>query len=317
MMGGPLAALWAEPMQQRLLSPELIHVAAAGEARGRVVLAVFHTAPAMAAIDAALTLAQAFDANLEALLIECPDAVALAAHTFAREISHGGRTNRLRSGPVLASQRVQKGIATAMISDKAVHAKVGHTVTVVAAAYADAVRDACDTQGPWNIVVRAEAMGPRDGPALRECLHETPGATGLVVVGAQKPRNGGDVIVVVEDVDRLTQMVRAAQRIAAAVGASGSWAPSIRILLAGPREEVDALDGLVRLAVPTRRLAGGTDVVIDPYRLTFGTHAELSEAIRTVEGCFVVCRYGGVVLPSDGEPNQLAQSLRGPLLLVR
>lgn len=304
-------------MQQRLMSPELIHVAASGEARGRVVLAVAHGMPADAAIDAALTIAQAFDASLETLLIECPDAVVLAAHGFAREVSYAGRMSPLLAGPVQAVQRGQKSGVETVVSAKAARAHVEHSYSTVQTSYSDAIRDTCDAFGPWNIVVRAEVVGSRCGRSLERCLQETPGATGVVVVAAEKLRSVGDVVVVVDDVERLTQMVKAAQKIAAAIGAGRSRPPSVRLLLGGSHGEHDDLEGLVRLAMPARRLDDGADVIVDPYRVTFGTHAELSEAIRKLDGCFVIGRTGGGVLPREGEPNQLVHGLRAPLLLVR
>ncbi len=304
-------------MQQRLLNPELIHVAAAGEVRGRVVLAVSHQAPIDVAIDAALVVARAFDANLETLLIESPDALALAAHPFAREISHAGRVSPLALDAVLPSQYAHMGQAETVIAGKAAASNVGHTVTVLRASYGEAIEHACTAEGPWNIVARAESMGPRDAPLLRDCLKETAGATGLICVTALKPRRGGDVIVVVEDVGRLTQMVRAANRIAAVMGVGETRAPSVRLLLGAARGDAEELDGLISLALPSQLLSGGIGVTVDPYRLTFGTHAELSEALRKLDGCFVISRCDGLVLPSDKELNHLVHALHAPLLLVR
>ena len=72
----------------------ITHVAEAAEARGRVVLRLTPAAGSgratLAAIDAAVRLAQAYKAEIESLYIEDIELLRLASFTFAAEIPSAG-----------------------------------------------------------------------------------------------------------------------------------------------------------------------------------------------------------------------------------
>jgi hypothetical protein len=313
-----MAGLWAEPMQQRLMSPDLIHVAAANENSGRVVLVMPREQPNALAIDTALHLARAFEASLEALLIECPGAVALTEHSFARQISYTGRIGALSSDDLALSQTGLSRTVENVVHARVAGCGVNLVVQRVRAPAHEAILAACQSQGPWNMIVLGEAMRALPSERLRGVLADTPGATGVVVVGAELSHSQGDVIVLVEEIERFGQLVRAAQRLAGALAAGNASIGAVRVLLAATTPaEVDELEGLVRLALPTGQAPGGVEIVIDEYRTTFGTHAEIAEAVRRLDGAFVVARHGGAILPRDGEADALSAVLRAPLLLVR
>lgn len=305
-------------MQQRLPSPELIHVAAAGENSGRVVLAARTGKPHAAAIAAAVTVARAFDASVETLLIECPDVLALTAHSFAREISYGGQIGALSAPALAAGQSAERRIAEKTILDALKAAGVPSTLTTVRAGSLEAIAEACRAQGPWNIVCLADAVGIRDGEWLNGLLGTVGGTTGVVCVGPCAKSSTGDVVVVVEDVERLTPMLRAAERLPVALARSNGNVPVIRLLLAGSsRDHTGELDGFVRLALPEGRARGGVKLQIEARPLNHSTHAELAEASRRIAAGFVVARAGGVAMPVGTGGNDVIAVLSCPLLLVR
>ncbi len=305
-------------MQQRLASPELIHVAAAGENRGRVVLAARTGTPDLAAIAAAIAVARAFDTSLETLIIECPEVLALTRHGFAREISHGGHISTLSVASLAVGQSAERRSAEKAILDALKAAEVPNTLTVIRAGSMDAIAEACRAEGPWNIVCLADTVGARDGDWLSGLLATVGGTTGVVCVGPRAKPSTGDVVVVVEDVERLTQLLRAAERLAAVLGRSKGNVPAIRLLLAGrSRAHSDDLEGFVRLALPDGRVRGGASVLIEHRRPDHSTHAELAEVLRRLEPGFVITRAGGIAMPAGTSSNDVIAVLSCPLLLVR
>ena len=51
--------------------------------------------------------------------------------------------------------------------------------------------------------------------------------------------------------------------------------------------------------------------------LTPGMAGVAAEALRRQGGGFVICRYGGLVVPDEGDLNPLGAGLECPLFLVR
>jgi hypothetical protein len=313
-MAGP----WASAMQQRLMSPDLIHVAAANENCGRVVLAMPNGPLHVPAVETALTLARAFEASLETLLIECPRAAALTAHSFAREISHAGRIGKFSISSVTSSHNAMARDVEKTILARVSGRGVQHAFRRVDVATGEAIRAACQEQGPWNMVVLGEPKGSLSREGLHRIFSDSQGATGIVVVGENVTQAHGDVIVVVDDAERLSQMVRAAQRIAAVLARGKGHKGVVRLLLAAATAvEGEELEGVVRLALPPTQSAGAAEIAIEAFRANFGTHAEIAEALRRLDGAFVVARHGSAILPQNGEADSLSAVLRAPLLLVR
>ena len=296
-------------------NPLLIHVAAESENRGRVVLAARSGAPHAVAVGAALSVAKAFDAWLECLLIECPEVVALTAYGFAREVTHAGRIVPLSLAQISENQSCSTAQARKVITAAAVAADVRITTEVARENLGPALARTCAAYGPWNIVALAEPIQARDGDWLHGLLESVSGATGIVVVGPNAQASSGDVIIVVEDVERLPQMIRAADRL---LGAPGEVLRRISLLLAGASSnDKQELDGLVRLLVPD--LDGTTQHTIEivDAGIAHGTHGEVAEALRRLAGGFVIARSGGLVVPADGDIGPLTTVLNCPLLLVR
>ena len=298
--------------------PLLIHVAAESEGRGRVLLASRSAQPHAAALAATFTLARAFDTWVEALHIECPDVVALTAHEFARGVSHSGRIARLSQDEVRAAQVAETSLARGVVTEVAGRSGVRLVSTVARDGLADALAKACAIEGPWNIVALAEPVACNDGAFVRALLDGLAGATGIVCVGPDAdatPAGGGAVVVVVEDLDRLSQKLRVAERLATAAGAKAR--PIEMVVAAGSAEQTTELEGHLRLlladipqaAVPTVRIAAGN--------VLHGTSHEVAEAVRRLSPGFVIARGGGSAVPLEARTQSLLDVVACPVLLVR
>jgi hypothetical protein len=115
------------------------------------------------------------------------------------------------------------------------------------------------------------------------------------------------VVVAVEDSDRLPDMLRAAERLAALDGSS------IVLLLIQPDEErLQRMEEGARLVVEARE-----DVRIECAAVARGEAAVIAEALRRIGGGFVICQFGGLVVPDEGDLRPLAGTLECPLFLVR
>jgi hypothetical protein len=299
--------------------PQLIHLAAEDEARGRVVLAAREGSPAPIAIAAATTLARAFSSWIDAKIVTCTESLRLAEHHFAREISHAGLikplcVTRLKGGQSAIKLGTQKAIERALQV-----AGVRHTVSFAQDGFEQALIDACQEQGPWNIVVLANAIRPSEGPWLTRLLNDIAGTTGIVAVGPAITADAGDVVILVDDVDRLPQIVRAAVRLAVASKLPTDPVPRrVRLLLvAGLTAETAELEGLVRLVLPDLVAGFACPVDIIETNQNHGTPAEIAEVTRRLKTGFVIARVGGHIWPKAGHASELLSVLRSPLLLVK
>ena len=72
------------------------------------------------------------------------------------------------------------------------------------------------------------------------------------------------------------------------------------------------VEGEVRLALVER-----ADILIHATRPMLGDGAVGAELIRRTQAAFLIARFGGRVVPSDGSLQPLAAALECPLLLVR
>ena len=90
----------------------IAHVARAGEDRGRVVLRLCPTChQSEVALEAAIKVAQAFDAEVESLFVEEQQLIEMASFPFASEISLAGRSRRALSPATIESE--MRGMAAA------------------------------------------------------------------------------------------------------------------------------------------------------------------------------------------------------------
>jgi hypothetical protein len=287
----------------------ITHVAAAGEGRGRVVLWLGSAAQSsLTAVEVAMLLARAYQAEVESVYVEDPQLLDLADLPFARAISSDAdgwqalpRDNLEREirflGAALqrqvaeVAQRYDIPLRSSVMRDEPMHA----------------VAHACAENGPWNVVSMAEPFGPGDEPRLARIFAEVTDTTGVVIVGPQARRTQGTVIAAIEQVERLDPMLNAAERFAGVTGGD------VKLFLVGNQPDaLSWLDGEVRLVLGER--AGPA---IETVLTTRADLAPLVEAVRRHKGGFLLAQYGGQVVTAETSLRPLASALECPLLLVR
>jgi hypothetical protein len=286
----------------------IAHVAEAGEGRGRVVLRLGPTADLSdVAVDAALRVAQAFQSEIEGLFVEDSQLFDLAGFDFSREISLSGQ--RARALSVANMERelhyVSAGL-TRKVERAAQAAKVPVRCRVVRDEPMQALAAACAEHGPWNVVTLGAPYAARV-LSLRELFGTVWGTTGIVLAGPKAQRTTGPVVALIEDMERVQPMLRAAERLAAATGGEA------KLLLVDPEEaNFEWMEGQVRLLLG----AGAADKLVTPKRTPWG-HLPLVELLRRLNAGFVMAQFGGRVAASEDDISRLSDALEGPLFLVR
>jgi len=285
----------------------IAHVAQSGEDRGRVVIQIKSGHPSAVALEAAVRIARAFGSDLESLFVEDEQLFDCAAYGFVREVSLSGQQSRVLSPDTmmrdlhLAAQGVRRQLeALARTSEVPLRCRVVRDEPL------RALTIACAETGPWNVVALAEPF-TGNGAMLKQLLVEVSGTTGLVTVGPRAQRVSGPVVVAIEDTAQLPDMLRTAERLAALDGAE------IVLLLVAPDEErLERMDGEARLVVEARE-----GIRIQSAAVARGAAAVIAETLRQLRGGIVICQFGGLVAPDQGDLRPLASVLECPLFLVR
>ena len=287
----------------------IAHVAEAGEERGRVVLRLTHGPAHPVALEAAMRVAQAFQSEIETLFVEDLALFELAHFPFAREISRTGRRCQPMSPESIALdlQHVAASLQR-RIGALARLAEIPVRATVVRDEPIHAVAQACAERGPWNVVALAEPLGAGSPAMLRDLFAAVTGTTGIVVVGPNACRTSGPVIAEIEDIADLEPMLRTAERLLAVTGAE-----RLTLLLVGHNDgETLEMEGQARLL-----LGAEPAVTLVRANVRQGAPIELAEHLRR-SGCgFILARFGGLLVPADGDLDHLAATLECPLFLMR
>lgn len=287
----------------------MIHIAEAGEAKGRVVVHLGSSAAHPVAIEAAIWLARAFQSEIEGLFVENEQLVHMASYPFAREVSLTGRITRAISCEEIERQfRAASADFHSEIAKKARAAEVPvHPPRVVRDEPVSALAAVCAACGPWNAVALAEPFTSPACPSIKTLLDSIQDATGLLVIGPNARRTEGPVVIALEHAELLPSMLAAAERLS-----SVSECELLICLVANDDMGLLELDNAARLVLhdrPQVRIAGAI--------ATFGAEAAAAEAVRRLQPGLIVARFGGALVPSDGDMRPLAGSLECPLLIVR
>src|SRR5262245_9173929 len=286
----------------------IAHVAQSGEDRGRVVIQIRSRHPSAIAMQAAVQIARAFGSDLESLFVEDEQLFDCAAYGFVREVSLSGRQSRVLSldGMMrdlhLAAQGTRR-----QLEALARKAEVPLRCRVVRDEPLRALTIACTEVGPWNVVALSEPFAAGHSDVLKQMLAEVSGTTGIVTVGPRARRVSGPVIAAVEDSAELPDMLRTAERLAAVEGTE-----VVLLLVAAGQDALAQMEGEARLVVEDR--AG---VRIELAAVARGAAAAMAETLRRLQGGMVICQFGGLVVPDQGDLRPLAAALECPLFLVR
>lgn len=286
----------------------IMHVAEAGEQRGRVVLQLRSGQPHDVALEAAFRIAQAFRSEIESLFVEDQQLLELADFPFAREISLSGRRKRALSREDMARElRLMAHAICRQVERRALAAEVPLRRRIVCDDPVAALATACSENGPWNVVALADPFMPGDGEALRLIFDSVTATTGIVIVGPQAKRAEGPVIAVIEDMGHLEPMVRSALRLLREEGEEIT-----ALLIADDEYKGHWMEAQARLALgstPQVRIRLGAD--------PRGSGAVIAEDLRRLDPGFVIAQFGGMLIPMEGDLKHLAASLECPLFLMR
>jgi hypothetical protein len=286
----------------------IAHVAESGEDRGRVVLHLRTGHPSTIALEAAVRVARAFGSEIESLFVEDEQLFDCADYGFVREVSLSGHQSRaLSREAVMRDLHLAAQGARRQIEALARKAEVPLRCRVVRDEPLRALSIACAETGPWNVVALGEPFTGGNGAMLKQLMAEVAGSTGLVTVGPKAQRVSGPIVVAIEDTAHLPDMLHAAERLAALDGAE------VLLLLIAPDEEhLAQMDGEARLVVEARE-----GVRIQSAAMARGAAAVVAETLRRLRGGMVICQFGGLVVPDEGDLRPLASVLECPLFLVR
>jgi hypothetical protein len=286
----------------------IAHVAESGEDRGRVVLHLRSGRPSQVALEAAVRVARAFGSDLESIFVEDEQLFDCAAYGFVREVSFSGQhRGTISLDGMMRDLHLAAQGARRQVEAVARRAEVPLRCRVVRDEPLRALSIACTETGPWNVVALGEPFTGGTGATLKQLLLEVAGSTGLVAVGPGARRVTGDIVVALEDSARLPDMLRAAERLAALDG------NQIVLLLVAPDEErLAQIDGEARLVVEARE-----GVRIQWAAVARGEAAVIAEALRQLRSGMILCQFGGLVVPDEGDLRPLASVLECPLFLVR
>lgn len=286
----------------------IAHVAEAGEDRGRVVVRLDPAQrPSPAALAAAVHVAQAFNSEIESLVVADRQLYELASYPFAREISRSGRRQALSIGSLDRDIAIAAGVLVRAVRSAAAAGGVTVHERMMSDEPTSAVARTCAALGPWNVVALAEPFSGRAPGVLRRLFDAVLGATGIVVAGPRARDTNGPVVVAVESLDHLLPMLRAAERLAAVTRAE------VRVLFVNENARALAwMESQARL-LPTAPLASARIEPSEPVRTT----EELAGRLARLDGGFLVARFGGLVVSEEADAHPLVSVLRCPLFLVR
>jgi hypothetical protein len=286
----------------------IAHVAQSGEDRGRVVIQIRSHHPSPVAMQAAVHIARAFGSDLESLFVEDEQLFALAAYGFVREVSLSGRQTRALSlDTMMRDLHLTAQGTRRQLEALARKAEVPLRCRVVRDEPLRALTIACAEVGPWNVVALGEPFEAGHSLMLKQMLAEVSGTTGIVTVGPRAKRVSGPVIVAVEDSAELPDMLRTAERVAGVDGAE-----VVLLLVGAGEDELERMEGEARLVVEDR-----PGIRIERAPVARGADAHMAETLRKLGGGMVICQFGGLVVPDEGDLRPLSAALECPLFLVR
>lgn len=291
----------------------IAHVAAAGERSGRVVLWLTgQTAASRIAIEAAMLLAQAFQAEVESLYVEDAQLFDLVEFPFARVIgASGGSWEPLPHATLEREMRFAAAALQRQVAEAGLAAGVPCNARVVRDEPLRALARACQENGPWNVVVVGEPLAPSDEQRLADLFERVTDTTAAVITGPLGRRSRGPVLAVVEEFDRLGPTLKAAQRLAPMCGGE------VKLALVGDRrDELTWMEGEARLLCAT----GEEEGEITAFESVLAANddpAPLAAVLQRHRPGIALARYGGRLIAPGTNLRPLTSALECPLMLVR
>lgn len=286
----------------------IAHVAEASEASGRVLLWLEPDAVAMPeTAKAAVSIARAYSADIETLVLDAPSAGDTAGVPVAHRSLLGKAMSPAAFGKGVANQRDDLTSRQLRdVHDIATGAGVRLSHARARGDAIDRLAELCLTRGPWNIIAVSRPPSPELPALISAILANVSGATGVVVAGRQGAALSHDVAVILEDSDRMPSMLRAAERL---LPPQGRMQILIAAETAAHHRELDA---------QARLLTAGDDrYVHHPAGPGFGVSGALDCELFRMKPSFIIARFGGVLLGQSRALTRLLTLTPAPILLVR
>jgi hypothetical protein len=242
------------------------------------------------------------------LYIEDQQLLDLAAHEGACEVSLCGRERRPMSAASFMRQFAYAARdAERRIASMARLADIPYRARTLRDTPLHALNRACAESGPWNVVAFAEPIQPRDREVLFDLMQDVSGVTGFVLVAPHARRAHGPIVIVLEDADRLQQLLRIGERLSAETGE-----PLLLLLAAESDAATATMDNDVRLALAER-----VDVGVRSAARAHGDARALADVLARINPGFVIGQAGRRLLPRDAPWFAIAQTLECPLFIAR
>jgi hypothetical protein len=284
----------------------IAHVAEASELSGRVVLWLDPEADYPAArLEAPVKLAAAYGAEIETIVIADASSELTDDVPF-RLVEASGRPARRDFTAydrrfALLVERCRRAVE---------HVGAAHGVRVrhsVATGDAiDRISEMCVERGPWNIVALARMPVAGSDSVIGTLLANVSGATGFLLCGQQRSKQPR-VVVIAEDADRLTSMLRAAERL------SGPRGP-VHVVIGA-----DTANGYAEIEAQARLIAADfhVPVVFEDMGPTYGVPEALTEFVARLKPSLIVAVFGGSAIADGRELSRTSIAASAPILLVR
>jgi hypothetical protein len=284
----------------------IAHVAEASELSGRVVLWLDPEADyPVSRLEAPVRLAAAYGAEIETVVIA--DASGdLTDDVPLRLIGPSGISGQRN---IVAYDRrfelLVMRCRRAVDDAGAAHGvRVRHTLAAGDAV--DRISEMCVERGPWNIVALARLPVSGSDTVIGTLLANVGGATGFLLCGPQRTKQSR-VVVVVEDAERLSSMLRAAERL--------STATTVVHVVIG----ADTAEAYAEIEAQSRLLAAeiSMPVVFEDAGPTFGVPGALTEFVARLRPSLIIAVFGGSAVADGRELSRVSVVARAPILLVR
>ncbi len=284
----------------------IAHVAEASELSGRVVLWLDPEADYPAArLEAPVRLAAAYGAEIETIVIADASGELTDDVPF-RLVGSSGRPVRRDIATYdhrfeLLVQRCRRAVDNV----GAAHGvRVRHSLAMGDAI--DRISEMCVERGPWNIVALARMPVAGNDSVIGTLLANVSGATGFLLCGQQRSKQPR-VVVIAEDADRLTSMLRAAERL------SGPRGP-VHVVIGA-----DTASGYAEIEAQARLIAAEfhVPVVFEDMGPTYGVPEALTEFVARLKPSLIVAVFGGSAIADGRELSRASIAALAPILLVR
>ncbi|MEQ1648312.1 MAG: hypothetical protein ABL898_06975 [Hyphomicrobiaceae bacterium] len=293
----------------------MIHVAAADEYRGRIIVTITGDSADDRAVVAAGDLATIFGSTIEGLYIENTELFQAAAHSFTRQVLLSGQI-----APTLDAENLASAVfcigrkALRQFSQSLVKNGMNSTTRSLRVSIDVALATACTEQGPWNIAVIGNAISVAELPKYIDLLTQTVGLAALWTVPKKSQTDRGPIVIIVDQDENLHPMLRFAERYR--ILDQANPIPITIMILANSIYDLDDREGRLRLALGTSTIES-THITIERSLTTAENTFDFQSTIRKQSPRLVIAQSHTLLTGSATDTSDFELDLPYQLLIVR